>query len=94
MNATAINAAKLSDVNPFGGRVTVHVEPRFPGNAWRLFADPAEADVVTIGYLDGNIGPKVDVREGWSTLGVEFRCVLDFGCGISDWRGTHLNAGA
>jgi len=92
--ASVINAAKLADVNPFGGRVTVHVEPRFSGNAWRLFADPTEVDVVTIGYLDGNNGPMLDVREGWTTLGAEFRCVLDFGCGISDWRGTHLNAGA
>jgi hypothetical protein len=89
----AITAAKTSDVNPFAGKVTLHVEPRFTGNAWRLFADPAEISTIVIAYLNGNAGPILHSREGWSTLGAEFRAVLDFGCGLTEWRGTYLNPG-
>jgi HK97 family phage prohead protease len=90
----AIAAAQVSNVNPFAGKLMLHVEPRFSGNAWRLFADPAEIATIVIAYLNGQNGPILDMREGWNTLGVEFRAVLDFGCGIADWRGTYLNAGA
>lgn len=90
---TVIAAAQTSNANPFGGKMTLHVEPRFAGNAWRLFADPAEIPTIVIAYLNGNTGPMLHSREGWSTLGAEFRAVLDFGCGITDWRGTYLNPG-
>lgn len=89
----ALAAAQVSEVNPFSGKLILHVEPRFTGNAWRLFADPAEVTTIVIAYLNGNAGPILASREGWSTLGAEFRAVLDFGCGIADWRGTYLNAG-
>lgn len=89
----AIAAAKTSDVNPFAGKITLHIEPRFSGNAWRLFADPSEIPTVVIGYLNGAAGPSLATLEGWTTLGTEFRATLDFGCGLADWRGTYLNPG-
>ncbi|MFN3349466.1 prohead protease/major capsid protein fusion protein [Pseudorhodoplanes sp.] len=90
----SIAAAEVAKANPFSNKLTLHVEPRFTGNAWRLFADPGEIATIVYGYLSGQTGPILDTREGWSTLGVEFRAVLDFGCGIADWRGTYLNPGA
>ncbi len=89
----AIAAAQVADANPFSGKLTLHVEPRFIGNAWRIFADPAELATIVIAYLNGREGPALEMREGWSTLGAEFRAVLDFGCGIAEWRGTYLNPG-
>ena len=89
----AIAASQVSNANPFSGKLTLHVEPRFTGNAWRLFADPAEIETIIISYLNGNSGPILTTRDGWSTLGAEFRAVLNFGCGIADWRGTYLNPG-
>lgn len=89
----AIAAAQVADANPFSGKLTLHVEPRFAGNAWRIFADPAELATIVIAYLNGREGPALEMREGWSTLGAEFRAVLDFGCGIAEWRGTYLNSG-
>ena len=86
--------AHVADVNPFNnGRLTLHVEPRLAGNAWRLFADPGAMPTIVCGYLNNGDGPLVETRPGWETLGFEFRAVLDFGCGIQDWRGSYLNAG-
>lgn len=88
-----IAAAQVGDANPFSGKLSLHVEPRLTGNAWRLFADPGEISTLVIAYLRGQTGPQVTMQEGWRTLGVEFRVVFDFGCTIDDWRGTYLNPG-
>jgi phage major head subunit gpT-like protein len=87
-------AAQASNVNPFAGNLSLHVEPRFAGNAWRVFADPAQLAVIEVAYLAGQDGMQLTQKEGWDTLGWEFRAVLTFGCGLRDWRGTYLNPGA
>jgi hypothetical protein len=91
---TAILANQVSNANPFSGKLELLVEPRLSGNAWRVFADPAQADVISYAYLGGRRAPMLETREGWNVLGVEFRAVLDFGCGVTDWRGAYLNSGA
>jgi hypothetical protein len=42
--------------------------------------------------LNGADGPQVDQRLGWDVLGLEIRAVLDFGCGVNDYRGTYSGA--
>jgi hypothetical protein len=87
-------AGQTSNANPFSGKLELLVEPRFTGNSWRIFADPARQAVISVAYLNGKRGPILEQRDGWTTLGMEFRAVLDFGCGITDWRGAYLNAGS
>lgn len=87
-------ATDATKVNPFAGTLSLHVDPRLTGNAWRLFADPAEVATIMIAYLNGADGPNVSTREGWDVLGLEIRAVLDFGCGANDFRGTYLNPGS
>ncbi|WP_210486669.1 prohead protease/major capsid protein fusion protein [Microvirga antarctica] len=89
-----IAATQSDHVNPFAGRLTLHVEPRFTGNAWRLFADPAELPCIEVAYLEGNEGPQLSMKEGWTTLGQEFRALLTFGCGVVEFRSAYLNPGA
>lgn len=89
-----LSAVEVDEVNPFAGKLSLQVEPRLTGNAWRLFADPSQLATIVIAYLAGREGPQIDLRQGWETLGVEFRAVLDFGCAMQDWRGTYLNPGA
>ncbi len=89
-----ISPVEAGEVNPFSGKLTLVVEPRLSGNAWRLLADPARAPVIEYAYLSSAQGPQMASREGWDVLGMEFRVHLDFGCGALDHRGAYLNAGA
>lgn len=90
---STIYAATYEDANPFSGRLTLLVEPRIRDGRWYLFADPATLPVLEYAYLAGAQGPQMSSREGWGVQGMEFRVVLDFGCGAIDWRGAYLNEG-
>lgn len=90
----ALTAGDVAQVNPFGGKLVPLVEPRLPPAAWYVFADPAVMPVLEYAHLSSAQGPQIATREGWDTLGMEFRCVLDFGCGAVDWRGAYRNPGA
>lgn len=89
-----LSAVQVSEVNPFAGKLTLHVEPRLSGTAWRLFADPAVLPTISYGYLIGAGGPVVKQREGWEVDGLEIKVRLDFACGIESPKGTYLNPGA
>lgn len=89
----SIYAATYQDANPFTGRLTLLVEPRITDESWYVFADPAVLPVLEYSYLSSAQGPQMASREGWDVLGMEFRVVLDFGCGAVDWRGAYLNPG-
>lgn len=92
-----IQAATVGDVNPFGGRLEVVVEPRLDGTstkAWYLFADPAVIDTLEYAHLEDAQGPQLFLKEGFSVDGVEFKVRDDFGAGFLDWRGCYKNPGA
>ena len=89
-----IAPTKLADVNPFAGLLSPLVEPRFTDASWRLFADPAQLPALEIAYINGQEGPIVEQKEGWSSLGMEFRCILDLACGLIEFRPTFYGVGA
>lgn len=91
---TQIQANTSADVNVFGGKLELLVEPRLPETAWYVFADPSQAAVLEFAYLSSAPGPQMASRDGWEVLGREFRVHLDFGCGATDHRGAFRNAGA
>ena len=64
------------------------------GNRWYTFADPAMAEVLVYGYLNGNSAPSLATREGWDTDGVELRVIHDFAAGSIDTVGAWFNPGA
>lgn len=90
---TTINATTTGDANPFAGKLQVEVENRYSGNGWWLFADPQQRPALMHGYLTGSEGPIVETKDGWDVLGTEFRCILDFGCGVMDYRAAYFNPG-
>jgi hypothetical protein len=89
----ALTATVVEEQNPFSGKLQLLVEPRLAGNAWRVFADPANAPVLAYAYLNGNEGPMLEEFREADTLGVVFRVILDFGAGAIGWRGSWLNPG-
>jgi hypothetical protein len=91
---STLAAATVATVNPWSGRLELLVEPRLSGNGWYVFADPGTLPVLEYSYLSSAQGPQMASREGWDTLGVEFRVLLDFGAGALDYRGAYRNAGA
>lgn len=88
-----LNAATVSEQNPFAGKLTLLVDPRLPAKSWYVFADPAINAVLEYAYLSSAQGPQLASRDGWDVLGREFRVILDFGAGAVDHRGAYRNAG-
>ncbi|MEQ8228607.1 MAG: Mu-like prophage major head subunit gpT family protein [Rhodospirillales bacterium] len=94
---TAIQATKVSDVNPHAGKLELVVDPRLDAvstAAWYLAADPYVFDTIEYAYLDGSSGPTVEAHRLFNKLGWEFRVLLFFGVGVIDWRGLYKNPGA
>ena len=89
-----IQPNKLDDVNPFGGKLSLLVEPRLPEDIWYVFADPARLAAMQYAYLSSAQGVQIQRTEAWDTLGLKFRAFLDFGAGWIDWRGAHRIPGA
>lgn len=90
----SIIAAATGEVNPFSGKLSVVTDASIAGNKWYTFANPADAEVLVYGYLNGQSAPQLAVKEGWSVDGVEFRIIHDFAAGAIDHRGAYYNAGA
>ena len=89
-----IAAAEIGNANVFAGKLQVLTEPRIEGNEWYLFASPEQAPVLELANLSDAAGPQISMREGWTTLGVEYRCIYDCGAGAVGWRGSYRNPGA
>jgi hypothetical protein len=68
--------------------------PRILNNYWYLFADPADAPVIEVAFLDGQDAPFLDQEEGFTVDGTRWKVRLDFGIAAVDWRGAFRNNGA
>ncbi|MBT9385628.1 HK97 family phage prohead protease [Pseudooceanicola sp. CBS1P-1] len=82
----SIQPNTTDDVNPFGGKLSLLVEPRLPDTFWYIFADPSRIAAMQYAYLSAAQGVQIQRTEAWDTLGLKFRAFLDFGCGWLDWR--------
>jgi len=73
-------ATSENDRPVFANRLALHVEPRLPGPAWFLFADPNEAAIAEFVTLERTGGvPQVESFDlGPNRLGIALRCVHDF----------------
>ena len=94
---TEVQANNVADVNPFGGRLQLVVEPRLDAispTAWYLVADPSVIDGVMFAYLRGRAGPQIQVKQGFEIDGMQVRALFDFGIGFIEWRSWYMNPGA
>jgi len=100
--ARVINAAqydpdtanKLQRPNMVNGLFRDIVDtPRITSNRRYLFADPNEAPVLEVVFLDGSDTPYVESEDGFTIDGTRWKVRLDFGVGAVDYRGAVTNAG-
>ena len=68
--------------------------PRLSGNGWYLLADPMEAPVIEVVFLDGNHQPFLEMEEGFTVDGARYKVRLDIGVGAVGYVGAYRNAGA
>jgi len=68
--------------------------PRLTGTRRYLFADPMEAPVIEVAFLDGAEEPYLEVQDGFDVDGARYKVRLDFGIAAIDYRGAVTNAGA
>lgn len=88
-------ANKLQKPNVVNGLVRDIVDtPRIAGTKRYLFADPSEAPVLEVAFLDGNQEPYLEVQDGFDVDGARWKVRLDYGIAAVDYRGAVYNAGA
>ncbi len=90
----SIYPATVGDAQSGMARLSLLVEPRLgDSEAWWVFSDPARLAGMVFGYLASAPGPQVQRQDSWNTLGVSYRCWLDFGCAWTEPRAAYLNGG-
>lgn len=67
--------------------------PRLSGAPWYMFADPMEAPVFEVAFLDGVQEPYIELQNGFEVDGASWKVRLDFAVGATDFRGGVRNAG-
>ncbi|MCB2111654.1 MAG: Clp protease ClpP [Rhodobacteraceae bacterium] len=90
-----IQAAKMTDVNIFSGRLEVVATAEITGNPWYLLCGPERAGAAcwTFGYLDGAEAPRLRREEPFGRQGFSMTVEHDFGLGAVDFRGGYKNPG-
>lgn len=87
-------ANKLQKPNIVNGLFRDIVDtPRMTGARRYLFADPSEAPVLEVAFLDGNQNPYLELQNGFDVDGARYKVRLDYGVAAVDYRGAVTNAG-
>jgi len=87
-------ANKLQKPNVVNGLFRDIVDtPRITSNRRYLFADPSEAPVLEVAFLDGNQNPYLELQNGFDVDGARYKVRLDYGVAAVDYRGAVCNAG-
>lgn len=79
------------------GALEILSDPLLDANSttsWYLIADPMDAPLVEVRFLDGQQAPFIDSEEEFLTDAIRWKVRLDYGVGANEWRGGYKNAGA
>jgi len=88
-------ANKLQKPNTVNGLFSDIVDTaRLTGTRRYTFANPADAPVIEVAFLDGIQEPYIEAKDGWNTDGAELKVRGDFGVAAIDYRGATTDAGA
>ena len=99
LNSTAdLTDSKNSGVaNPYYKTLEPVIHPYLDNalsTGWYVLASPNEFDTLELSFLQGNRGPVLEQRPGWTVDGIEFKVRVDFAVKSLDWRGMYYNYGA
>ena len=87
----------VQSVNPYRDLELI-VSPELSDSSatgWYLATSPDELDTVEVAFMDDSInGISVEGQDGWSQDGYTWKCRLEVGCGVTEWRGLYWNYGA
>jgi hypothetical protein len=61
--------------------------------AWYLLADPVEEPVFEVGFIGGMQEPRVEQQREFSSDGLQWKVVHEYGVAAIGWRGVVRNAG-
>jgi phage head maturation protease len=88
------SAARLLVPNKVNGLISTVIDtPRLSTGCY-LLANPTDAPVIEVVFLDGNQNPRIQQEESFRTKGLSWSVELPFGVGIVDYRGIYWNDGA
>lgn len=68
--------------------------PRLSGTRFYCFADPDEAPVLEVAFLDGVQEPYLELQDGFDVDGGRYKVRLDYGVAALDYRGATTSKGA
>lgn len=99
LRSTALPEANKSAgvYNPWAGKLTPIADPHLDAadpNAWYLVANPMQAPLIEVAWLEGEEQPYVEEQVNFNSDALEIKVRHDFGCGAVDHRGGYMNAGA
>jgi hypothetical protein len=89
----ALTPAQASQVNPFAGQFQVIADANLTGTRFYLLADPGVLPNYIWGSLEGQEGPRIETRVGFSIDGVEIKLALDYAVAAIEYRGGSTGAG-
>ena len=94
-----ITAQTVGDVNPYANSLDLVVdlfieETSSEVEPWFIMADPNGIGALEYAYLNGRDAVGVEMRPAWTTTGMEYRILHDFGVAWTDTRGVWKNNGA
>lgn len=73
---------------------TIVGTPRLPATVWYFFADPQQAPVMEVAFLDGIDTPYIEIENGFTVDGARMKVRLDFAVAGVDYRGAVRSTGA
>lgn len=87
-------ANKMQKPNVVNGLFSDIVDsPRLTGTRRYLFADPMQAPVIEVAFLDGAQDPYLEQQEGFTVDGAQYKVRLDYAVGGVGYQGAVTNAG-
>lgn len=85
-----IAPAKTDDVNPYANSFEIISEGYLDSvdpTSYYMAIDPSQGDTIEYAYLEGETGPYIESREGFTRDGLEIKVRHDFAAKAIDFRG-------